>query len=246
MSKKLTIMEAISDEQFKEIVQTSSSLKEIAYRCGDSNNSGASSNIVKERIKRQNLEFHSTKTSPTNREDKDIFIEDSPVDQSTLRRRYFTGGYSEYKCAICGQEPVWNNKPLTLTLDHINGHNKDDRLENLRWVCPNCDRQLNTFAGRNIVRESNKNYCVDCGKEILQSSTRCPECSSRFNGLKARRVERPSREELKSLIRSKPFTQIGQMYGVTDNAIRKWCDEQNLPRVKKEISKYSDVEWAEL
>ena len=74
------------------------------------------------------------------REDKDIFIEDSPVEQATLRRRYLAGNYSEYRCAICGQEPFWNGKELVLTLDHINGHNRDDRIENLRWVCPNCDR----------------------------------------------------------------------------------------------------------
>ena len=73
-------------------------------------------------------------------DDKDIFVEDSPVDQTTMRKHYKKGNYSEYKCAICGLEPFWNGKELVLTLDHINGHNKDHRIENLRWICPNCDR----------------------------------------------------------------------------------------------------------
>ena len=52
-------------------------------------------------------------------------------------------------CSICGQKPFWNGKPLTLTLDHIDGDNTNDVLTNLRWVCPNCDRQLDTFGSKN-------------------------------------------------------------------------------------------------
>lgn len=66
---------------------------------------------------------------------------------------YKEGNYTEYKCAICGQEPIWNGRELVLTLDHINGINNDDRLDNLRWLCPNCDRQTQTFGGKNIKRK---------------------------------------------------------------------------------------------
>ena len=59
-----------------------------------------------------------------------------------------------------------------------------------------------------------------------------------------RTVVRPNRDELKQLIRTKSFLQIGKMYGVSDNAIRKWCDFENLPRKKGEINKYTDEEWA--
>ena len=52
-----------------------------------------------------------------------------------------------------------------------------------------------------------------------------------------------SREELKKLIRTTPFTTIGKQYGVTDNTVRKWCDKYNLPRKVKEIKSYSDEEW---
>jgi len=54
----------------------------------------------------------------------------------------------ESKCAICGVSD-WNGKPLVLRIDHINGINNDNRIENLRWICANCDSQLDTFAGRN-------------------------------------------------------------------------------------------------
>lgn len=61
-----------------------------------------------------------------------------------------------------------------------------------------------------------------------------------------RKVERPTREELKNKIRTIPFIQIGKHYGVTDNAIRKWCDYYNLPRRVKDIKEYSDEEWEEV
>ena len=44
---------------------------------------------------------------------------------------------------------MWNGKPLVLILDHINGNAEDNRYENLRFVCPNCNSQLPTFTGRN-------------------------------------------------------------------------------------------------
>ena len=52
-----------------------------------------------------------------------------------------------------------------------------------------------------------------------------------------------TREELKNLIRTMPFTKIGEKFNVSDNAIRKWCDKYNLPRKSSDIKKYSDEEW---
>lgn len=85
-------------------------------------------------------------------------------------------------------------------------------------------------------------YCKECGAEVTYGNDRCAKCAA-----VARRVtkngERPSREELKALIRSTPFTQIARHYGVTDNAIRKWCDQVGLPRKVTEIKQYTDEEW---
>ena len=53
------------------------------------------------------------------------------------------------ECAICGIGPVWCDQPLVLQLDHINGVNNDNRIENLCYLCPNCHSQTPTFAGRN-------------------------------------------------------------------------------------------------
>lgn len=67
----------------------------------------------------------------------------------------------------------------------------------------------------------------------------CHQCTS----FKSRKVERPSREELKNLIRTKSFLEIAKIYQVSDNAIRKWCDAENLPRKKSDIKNISDQDW---
>ena len=153
--QKSKIMNNFSDEEFANIVKTSFSYAEIVKKCGYTNVSGASEKIIKTRIENQNLSIeHFTRKSPIKRTIENVFIENSTAAQRTLRTFYIQGNYSPYKCAICGQEPIWNGKELTLTLDHINGHNHDNRLENLRWICPNCDRQLDTFGSRNYKKKN--------------------------------------------------------------------------------------------
>ena len=53
-----------------------------------------------------------------------------------------------YKCGEC-EISEWNNKKLALHLDHINGKNSDHRLDNLRFLCPNCHSQTETYTGKN-------------------------------------------------------------------------------------------------
>lgn len=55
----------------------------------------------------------------------------------------------EEVCAECGLSDEWNDKPLVLQLDHIDGDPTNDLKENLRWLCPNCHSQTETFCGRN-------------------------------------------------------------------------------------------------
>ena len=68
--------------------------------------------------------------------------------RTVLRRCILKHGLLPYKCDICGITE-WNNKTLSLELDHINGKNNDNRLENLRFLCPNCHSQTSTYGSRN-------------------------------------------------------------------------------------------------
>ena len=66
-----------------------------------------------------------------------------------LKKRLVKEGILEYNCSSCGMKDEWNDKPITLQLDHINGVNNDHRLDNLRLLCPNCHSQTDTWCGRN-------------------------------------------------------------------------------------------------
>ena len=83
---------------------------------------------------------------------------------------------------------------------------------------------------------------VDCGKEIYSQSTRCIQC----NNKNKRTAPKVSRDELKTLIRTMPFTKIGEKYGVSDRTIRKWCDKYGLPRKVTDIKKITDFDWAKI
>jgi hypothetical protein len=65
---------------------------------------------------------------------------------SRLRNRILKAGLLKNICTKCGLGPEWCSKPLTLQLDHINGDRTDNRLKNLRIICPNCHTQTKTYA----------------------------------------------------------------------------------------------------
>jgi 5-methylcytosine-specific restriction endonuclease McrA len=77
-------------------------------------------------------------------------VEGALVKTSHLRRRLIAEGVERRRCEICGSES-WNGRPIPLELDHVNGRRDDNRLENLRLVCPNCHAQTPTYRGRNIA-----------------------------------------------------------------------------------------------
>ena len=84
------------------------------------------------------------------------------------------------------------------------------------------------------VKERRMQYCLDCGAPIDNGAVRCRQCAN----LNSRACERPTREELKELIRKEPFTSIGKLYGVSDNAVRKWCIKYGLPFRARDLKQY--------
>lgn len=77
-----------------------------------------------------------------------IFSEESQISNGRLKKIILTERLIEYKCE-CGINNEWRGKKIELELDHINGNNRDNRLLNLRFLCPNCHSQTDNFRGRN-------------------------------------------------------------------------------------------------
>jgi len=81
---------------------------------------------------------------------EEILVENRPqTGRGTLKRKLIKNGIFKEECSECGIN-TWMGKKLSLQLDHINGHSKDNRLENIRLLCPNCHSLTTTYAGKNV------------------------------------------------------------------------------------------------
>ena len=218
-------------EELIKLSQECSSLTEILRKQGKSA-SGAAISTLKSKLEEYEIPyfFIRTKDVPKQIPLFEILKKDRPYSSNKLKERLISEGLKENVCEICGQNSQWNGMPLTLQLDHINGDHNDNRLENLRILCPNCHTQTETFGNK---RKKPKNHCIDCGVEICDFSTRCNSCARKMRvKYKVSLKDRPSKEELSVLIKTKSFVDIGKIYGVSDNAIRKWCKSYGLPHTK--------------
>jgi hypothetical protein len=131
-------------------------------------------------------------------------VENSTAARGNIKRRLLEEGILERECSLCGQDENWNGMKISLILDHINGIYNDNRLENLRMVCPNCNAGLVTHCGKN--KKFPPKLKKDRNKPRLES----------------RKVERPDYETLKEEVLNNGYSSTGRKYGVSDNSIRKW------------------------
>ncbi|CAL9485550.1 hypothetical protein SUDANB51_03104 [Streptomyces sp. enrichment culture] len=89
----------------------------------------------------------------------EAFLVEQPADRARripsdrLKWAMTASGVAE-RCALCGTEAVWRGRPLPLEVDHINGRWRDNRIENLRFLCPNCHATTDRYRGRGKGRAS--------------------------------------------------------------------------------------------
>ncbi len=222
MRKRTSNIWKCPSAEFKSLIEKSESYAEV-LRFFKKENKGGNFKTLKARIKEEGVDTHhidSTrkyrffdnhkKAAPL----ETVMVKNSNYSRGSLKSRLLKEGLLENKCYVCNLKNSWNDLPLVMVLDHINGDGHDNRLCNLRFLCPNCNSQQPTFAGR---KNKILKYCK-CGLTIYKTSTQCVNCS---NG-DQRKAKRPSHEKLLCEIEQWGYCGTGRKYGVSDNAIRNW------------------------
>ena len=167
----------------------------------------------------ENFKYHhrvSTRKASA-KSDVEMFQKDTKF-SNQMKSRIIKRKLLPYECECCKNGGTWNNKELTLHLDHKNGNRMDNRLENFRFLCPNCHTQTITYAGRNIKKKNPKTHLCDCGKRIWYTSKKCKHCQD----INQRKEIRPEYNFLLADIKKLGYKTTGKKYNVTDGAIRKW------------------------
>jgi hypothetical protein len=232
-----------TEQELREVVARSTSLAEVLRHFG-LRPVGGNGRLLRRWLAEWNISIdHFTYEMPR-RASRRIPLEEILVERSTysrghLKRRLYDEGIKARRCELCGQGEEWRGRRMSLILDHTNGIPDDNRITNLRIVCPNCAATLETHCGRQNQLFEVERGCLRCGKPFRPRYKRHRYCS-RACGLRwdrtgkplpgARRVERPPYEQLVAEVAATSWSAVGRKYGVSDNAVRKWVRAYERPR----------------
>lgn len=168
------VYSAYTEDELKEVITCCSSINDVTdtIRIHRSYHK-----YLKEFIKIHNVSItHFVKKKQQTLEDR--LVKDSTISSSSsIKKHLLKNSLVKNECAVCKIPPVWNSKPLTLQLDHINGDHFDNRIENLRLICPNCHTQTDTFTGKNNAKYERK-QCSICKNTLKNNniSGKCAKC----------------------------------------------------------------------
>lgn len=257
--RKQTQIYKIDLQELKEVASKSNHLRDIFNYFG-LRYGGSSSNLMKRRLFEENIDVsHIPETDWTKREYKkvendqrknpkkrrpleEIMTENSDYNSTDLKKRLLNDGILENCCAVCGLGPEWNGEELILEIDHINGIHRDNRLENLRIICPNCHSQGPTHAGRNLAHNKQEGRIYNKDRSFEIDDEPCPVCDgekpkgydtcSRSCLAKTMESLQISDEELWELKKTMTGNAIAKKYDVGATGIWK-----RLKRIKMKLEK---------
>ena len=144
-----------SEQELREAVKTSTSIRQVLDKLNIVP-AGGNYQTTNRRIQKLDIDtthftgqaWNKGRVIGPKRPIEEYLTENSVVQSFKLKSRLIAEGLKQHKCECCGITE-WNGKPAPIELDHINGNHHDNRLENLRILCPNCHAQTDTYRGKN-------------------------------------------------------------------------------------------------
>ena len=240
-----------SREILNDVVKECISVAEVCRRFGISDR-GSSNTLMKRRIQSFNIDmshFLGIRSNSGKRHrggnvskltPKDIFVYGriSPNREKLhILRRALNDIGIKRECSECGLGEEWNGKKLILHIDHINGDPLDNRINNIRYLCPNCHTQTNNYGHLNIKYDKHKNmvpsnhadnpndiFYIECSEchlefEIGPRGKNRKYCSYECAQKSRQKIDWP--DNLPELVQNSSKRAIAKMLGVSDVAVSK-------------------------
>lgn len=216
--KELTMF---NEEEVRIAVKNSNSLRQTLCKLGITVG-GNNSKLLREFIAKSEIEichfkFINTRKVGEKLPDDEYFTKNTIRNGSHTKKRLILDHNFIEECDECGLGTEWNGKPISLQVDHIDGDHHNNEVINLRFLCPNCHSQCETF-GTKRNKGMKRVYKCECGKKITTKASKCSICANSTRASKC-----PPKEELERLIWEIPTTKIAKRFGVSDKAVEKWC-----------------------
>jgi hypothetical protein len=156
-----------------------------------------------------------------------------PIGSNALKKKLLKENYKEEKCEDCGRK-TWSGAKIPLELHHMDGNRFNNKLENLRILCPNCHSLTENHRGKAKPRRGDT-LCLDCQIKIYRGSKRCKSCNEIFKASNKKKKTKSPKEKLPrpakiqwpevstllKMLEKDAFITVAKRLGVSDNAIRK-------------------------
>lgn len=195
-------LEGITDDTFKEIWLDSNSIRNVLVKISTIRNEeykeiGTRFKSVVKYANSLNLDQHHMETTPWNKnltiEEfsqseplENVLVKGSTYNSTRLKNRLIKDNILKEECSLCGVSQKWNNIPIVLQLDHIDGDRTNQQLDNLRILCGNCHSLTNTFCGKNkkaknkkdVVSDIQEGYNIDIPHIFNFEKSTCKYCGN--------------------------------------------------------------------